>query len=51
MDNIELYEIVGGASVLSPTLINALARMASTTYDIGRALGSALRRLFTRKWC
>ena len=39
----ELLQIVGGVSITG-TLINALSRGITTLMDLGRSLGSALRR-------
>ncbi len=52
IDNSELTTITGG-SLLNGTFINAVTKMVSTVLDIGRAVGSAIRRLTSggKNWC
>ncbi len=45
----ELLEIQGGA--ISGSLINALIRGISTILDLGRSLGTAIRRIQTKRFC
>ena len=49
LDKIELYSIKGGA--FNYGTINAIARIASTLFSIGQALGSAVRRATTKRYC
>lgn len=44
-----LATIDGGA--LTASMLNALSRAISTIYDIGYALGSTLRRIFSKTTC
>lgn len=44
----ELQNIVGGANA---TYINAIVRGVNTLLDIGRSLGSAIRRLTSGNIC
>ncbi len=46
----ELFEIVGGINI-SASLFSALSKAATTILDAGRALGSAIRRLYSRNIC
>lgn len=46
----ELLQIVGGISITG-TLINALSRGITTIMDLGRSLGSALRRAIGGTMC
>ena len=46
----ELYNIIGGAA-LTGTMLNAIAKGVTSIYNIGRALGSALRRAISGKYC
>ncbi len=46
----ELLLIVGGISVTG-TLINSLVRGINTFLDLGRSLGTAIRRVMTNKIC
>ncbi len=45
----ELLEISGGA--ISGSLINALIRGIGTILDLGRSLGTAIRRIQTKQFC
>lgn len=47
--NKELLNIVGGA--INATMINAAARILSIVIDIGKMVGTALRRAFTKNVC
>ena len=49
LQNNELYSIKGGA--FNYTMLNAIARIASTMYSIGQAVGSAVRRITSKKYC
>ncbi len=50
MNKQELICIVGGVSI-SATLVNAFARGINTLLELGRSLGSAIRRIFDKKLC
>ncbi len=43
LNNQELISVVGGA--ISGTLINAFARLLDLVIDIGRMIGSSIRKL------
>lgn len=45
----ELVQITGGH--ISATFISAVARGVNTIYDLGRAFGSAVRRVVNKKTC
>lgn len=45
----ELINIEGGA--ISASFINALARGLNTILDLGRSVGTAVRRLYSGKIC
>ncbi len=47
----ELYEIQGGGISINATLINAFARAISTILDLGRTVGSAIRRIYSKNYC
>lgn len=47
----ELYNINGGGITINATLINAFARAISTVLDLGRTVGSAIRRLYSKNYC
>ena len=50
IDNRKLEEITGGTSI-SGTIINAIGNMFKIVLDVGRGLGSAIRRISEDKLC
>ena len=50
LNNEELFTVNGGASITG-TLINAFARGINSLLDLGRSLGSAVRRIITGSMC
>lgn len=50
IDNDELIFIVGGFK-WNGTIINALTRVVNSVVDVGRYIGSALRRMTTNNYC
>ena len=50
LNNNELMNIEGGAG-FTATLLNAVSRTISTVIDLGRSLGSALRRVISGNVC
>lgn len=51
LNNNELMDIMGGASTLTAAFLNAAARTIETVMDLGRSLGSAIRRIVNGKVC
>lgn len=49
MENSELILIKGGA--FSANLLNTLVKTATTLYELGRVLGSIIRRAKSRSYC
>ena len=47
----ELLSISGGASLTSAAWLNAAARAITTLVDLGRSLGTAIRRSISGKVC
>lgn len=47
----ELKKINGGAINLSGTLLASLVKTFTTSLDIGRSFGTALRRIFGKNIC
>ncbi len=45
----ELYQIKGGA--ITATLFNSIARLINTVLDLGRTVGSSIRRIYSRNYC
>ena len=50
MSNEELCKIYGGIT-LSTTLLNTLARFVTTSLELGRSLGTTIRRAIEKKKC
>ena len=46
----ELIEVRGGGGI-SASMLNAVARVASVLYELGRSLGSAIRRTSSGNIC
>lgn len=51
LENKELLNIEGGAFSLTAAFLNAAARALSTFMDIGKSLGSSIRRAFNGSIC
>lgn len=51
LKNKELLYIEGGASWFTASFLNAASRALSTLLDIGRSLGSAIRRTISGSVC
>lgn len=51
LNNKELMKIEGGASWLTASFLNSAARAVETVLEIGRSLGSAIRRMVSGKYC
>lgn len=49
LKNEELVLVRGGA--LSTTLLNSLARLVNTLYELGQSVGSSIRRIASKKVC
>lgn len=39
----ELYEITGGSTKITATMINSVSKIINTLLDLGRTIGSAIR--------
>lgn len=50
LNNNELFEIIGGIN-WSGTLFSSVARAIDTVMDVGRSLGSAIRRITNGSLC
>ncbi len=46
-----LVNIKGGSTSVSSTVINACVNLIETIYDIGRGVGSAIRRFVDGELC
>lgn len=51
LTNEELSSITGGASGLSATLFNSLARLVTVILDFGRSIGTSISRIRNRNYC
>lgn len=47
----EEKKIIGGASKLSAAMVTGIIKGATFLLELGRSLGSAIRRIQMRKWC
>lgn len=46
----EMYQIIGGVNITT-TLLNSLKNSVSLLFDVGRALGSSIRRISSNNIC
>lgn len=49
MNKEELISVSGGG--ISGTILNAISRLIDTVLDLGRAIGSSIRRMQTNNKC
>ena len=47
----ELMEIKGGVNWLSGSFISAITKAGNTLLDMGRSLGTSIRRIFSGSVC
>ena len=47
----ELLNISGGANIFTASWLNAVSRAVSTLWDLGRSLGTSIRRSISGKVC
>ncbi|MDD2238523.1 MAG: hypothetical protein PHH51_01380 [Bacilli bacterium] len=50
LENAEMLKIVGGINI-SGTLLNSIAKLISTIFDVGRAIGSAISMSKSKRRC
>lgn len=50
LNNNELYEIEGGINI-SGTLVKSISGLVDTIFNLGRNLGSSIRRIGSNKMC
>ncbi len=51
MSDKELLKVTGGASSFSASLLSAIIKGINTLYELGRSLGTAIRREQENKLC
>lgn len=51
LNNDELMEIKGGTNWLSGSFISSIVRAGNTLLDMGRSLGTSIRRIFSGNVC
>jgi len=51
LNNEEAKKIIGGATNITGTLINAFKGIVSTFFEIGQAVGGAIRRISSNNLC
>lgn len=49
LNNNELINITGGA--ITASYLNSLSRFGEFVYNVGKALGSSIARLFGKRYC
>ncbi len=49
LKEIELYELKGGA--ITSNLLNSVARLITTVLELGRTVGSSIRRIYNKNYC
>lgn len=49
LEEVELQSIRGGA--ITATLFNSIARLINTVLDLGRTVGSSIRRIYSKNYC
>ena len=47
----EMIKLSGGNSYLTSTFISAITRAGNSILEIGRSLGSAIRRIYEKNSC
>lgn len=51
LSNIELMDIKGGSNFIGATFITAITRAGNLLLDLGRSLGTSLRRIVSDNIC
>ncbi len=49
LNETELFCIKGGA--ITSTFLNSVARVITTILDLGRTVGSSIRRIYSKNYC
>lgn len=49
LNEVELYQVQGGA--ITSTFLNSVARLITTVLDLGRTVGSSIRRIYSKNYC
>lgn len=47
----EMFKVKGGASISLTTMLNALMKTVSVMFEMGQAIGSAIRRASKKNYC
>ena len=50
MSEYELVNVYGG-QVISSSILNTIVRLVTASFELGRALGSSIRRVISDKKC
>lgn len=51
LESKELQKIEGGSVTFNATYLNALYKISSLLFDVGRELGSSIRRVSSKSLC
>ena len=49
LNEYELVNIIGGS--ITATMLNAIARTMSNILELGRTIGSSIRRIYSKNYC
>lgn len=47
----EMIQVKGGAASVTSAMLNALMRTVSAMFTLGQAVGSAIRRAYSKNYC
>ncbi len=51
IDSPELIKITGGGFEFTSAMLSAINKSVETIYNLGRSIGSSIRRIFTGSLC
>ena len=51
LENCELIQITGGAINITGAFLNSIGRALDAIMDVGRSLGTSIRRIYSRRVC
>lgn len=49
LNNQDLYYIIGGG--ISASMLNSMARIIESVIEVGKMIGTSIRRLFGKNYC
>lgn len=51
LNDLEQKNIIGGAFKISASMVNGIVKGVTFLLELGRSLGTAIRRFQTKTWC